>query len=528
MKKIFMMTAVATMLLASCTNEIVDGNENEGQLFTLEVTQGTDSRTTLSPNSGAYQTLWSEGDEIFVTSEDGKTTGVLTLMDGFDESSTGKFSGYVFGNGTLTKAIFPVPSSNNVIDLSKRSADEIDAPMVGTISGTSTTLENKAAIIKLNIANLPENSTLTISGDNIISNATWNGTEFVNGTANEFVITGADDMEDIFVPVFVRAGANATPLSIKVGNGAVSTLPSVALATNKVSVNVPTLVYSNGTLMTPGDQGSNASILTPSNLTSTFYAEEGQTYLLEGDFNNENVFMEVPANVYNVIFDGTKATNINELIIKQGGNLIDNPNDPRITSNRNGKLTIKNFRDVASQINVVANSTEIEIYNNKAEALGIFAGNIKLNIHDNSFDANFESHGIYMSKTQTTGGANNYGVKLRIFNYDLWFDNNTVTNSASHVVGINGYQATFNIAVDNKIHSFTGNNITVNSTTNINRAAFKIWADHVYAPQTLTNDVNDASQEFINDVLANGENTFDIVDGYNHTIFCIYNVNTDK
>lgn len=516
--------AIASMMFASCQNEMIENNaQQEGKTFTLVVNKDASSRTALK----GLQTVWSEGDQIYVTSKDGSTTGVLTLQSGADEA-TATFKGLVFGNGKLTKAIFPVPS-NNVIDLSKRSADEIDAPMVGTINGTSTTLENKAAIIKLNIADLPANSTLTISGDNIISSATWTGTAFENGTANKFVITGANDMEDIFVPVFVKAGATETSLSIKVDNGTVYNLQSkVALATNKVSVNVPTLVYSNGNLMKPGDQGSNASILTPRDLTSTFNAAEGQTYLLEGDFNSANVNIVMPVGIKEVVIDGTKAENIKELIITQNGQLIDHVS--HFEGVREGKLTIKNF-NIASQINVFASKTEVEICGNTAEALLVYAGNCALNIHDNEFDANFKPHTIFRDKTNSWSAANNYGVQLRIFDYDLWFDNNIVTDATGHVVAINGYEDRFGNAINNEIRSFTGNNITVNSTTNTKRAAFKIWADGVYAPQLPEEShkvVNAASQEFINDVLANGENTFNIVDGYNHTIFCIYDVNTNK
>ena len=238
-----MSAAILTFLAASCTNEeLVKESE---QLFTLSVENGTSSRTTLG---SGYATLWSEGDQIYVSSDDGKVHGVLTLKNGAG-TDRAEFEGFVSGNpNALDYSVFPVPTTNGVIDLSNRSADEIDAPMVGTITGGSTTLENKAAIIKLNIIDLPANSTLTISGDNIISSATWNGTEFVNGSAKEFVISGADASEDIFVPVFVKEGAYNTSLNIQVGEGNVLPLSNITLATNNVSVNVPTLLYANGSL----------------------------------------------------------------------------------------------------------------------------------------------------------------------------------------------------------------------------------------------------------------------------------------
>ena len=77
MKKIFFGAAVATMMFASCQNDMIESVEQQGRMFTLEVNQGG-SRTALD----GLQTVWSKGDQIYVTSEDGQTTGVLTLIAG--------------------------------------------------------------------------------------------------------------------------------------------------------------------------------------------------------------------------------------------------------------------------------------------------------------------------------------------------------------------------------------------------------------------------------------------------------------
>ena len=278
-----------------------------------------------------------------------------------------------------------------------------------------------------------------------------------------------------------------------------------------------------GTLVIDGVAVLEQSALTP-DMIASFVPSSNKEYALSGDFDNANVSIVMPVGVENVVFDGTNATNINELIITQNGALIDNAT--AFVGDRSGKVTIQNF-NVASQIDVFAAKTEVEICYNTAEALSVYAGNCKINIHHNTFDANFETHSIYRDATNVWS-SNDYGVQLRIFDYDLYFDNNTVTDAKGHVVGLNGYQATFDIAVENKIHSFTGNTITVNSAVNNNRAAFKIWADYVYAPQDNQNAVNTEAQAFIDSVLASGGNTFNITEGYGHTIFCIYNVNTDK
>ena len=226
-----------------------------------------------------------------------------------------------------------------------------------------------------------------------------------------------------------------------------------------------------------------------------------------------------------MVFDGSNATNINELIITQNGQLIDNAND--VVGDRSGKVTIKNF-NVLSQINVFACRTEVEICNNTAEALMVYAGNCALKIHDNVIDGNFESHPTYKNATDTWN-TNKYGIALNIFEYDLWLDNNTVTDTLSHAIGINGWETTIDTGKDNTIQSFTGNKITVNTTEDTKRAALKIWDDETYASNDEdTNAVNATAQAFIDAVLAEGSNTFNITAGYDHTIFCFYSVNTNQ
>ena len=237
-----MSAAIVSMVFASCTNEEMINQATEGRMFTLEVSQGIDSRTSLTPVEEGFQTLWSEGDQIYVTSEDGKTTGVLTLDPRDAGKPSGSFSGYVFGKGTLTDAIFPVPA-NGVVNLSNRSADEIDAPMAGTINGNGVALTNKSAIIKLNIIDLPANSTLTIKGSNLHSSAKWDGVNFSDGQAGEITITGAEANKDIYVPVFVKDNATSTNLEVKVINGGFVNFVDIPVAVNAVSMKVPAMIY---------------------------------------------------------------------------------------------------------------------------------------------------------------------------------------------------------------------------------------------------------------------------------------------
>lgn len=244
MKKILISTAVAAMMLASCTNESLVNQKADGRMFTLKVSQGMDSRTTLTPVAEGFQTLWSEGDQIYVTSEDGKTTGVLTLDPQDKGKPSGTFTGYIFGNGTLKNAIFPVPI-DGVVNLSNVNVGEIDAPMAGTITGNGVTLANKSAIIRLNIIDLPANSTLTITGSNLHSSAKWDGAKFADGQAGEITITGAKANKDIYVPVFVKDNANNTDLTVGVVNGSSVNLNNIPVAVNAVSMNVPAMIYTH-------------------------------------------------------------------------------------------------------------------------------------------------------------------------------------------------------------------------------------------------------------------------------------------
>lgn len=123
----------------------------------------------------------------------------------------------------------------------------------------------------------------------------------------------------------------------------------------------------------------------------------------------------------------------------------------------------------------------------------------------------------------------NNGIALNIFDYNLWLDGNTVTDAVGHAIGINGWETTIDNGDENKIESFKNNNITVNSTSNTKRAAFKVWDDETYASNDDdTNVVNPTAQAFINAVLADGSNTFNIISDYDHTIFSFYNVNTNN
>lgn len=311
-----------------------------------------------------------------------------------------------------------------------------------------------------------------------------------------------------------------------------STLTALNLTINNCTVNEGELWFIAGwdslggakTTVTVDGATDNGVIIVQSGVLPYLRINSNSTYMLAGDFNNANVELKMAEGVENVVFDGSNATNINELIIVQNGKLIDHADDH--VGDRSGKVTVKNF-NVLSQINVFACKTEVEICNNTAEALMVHAGNCALKIHDNVIDGNFEQHPTYSSAT-TTWNNNQYGITLNIYDYDLWFDNNVVTDAYSHAVGINGWQGTYNTDDQNVIHSFTGNKITVNSTEKTERAAIKIFDDETYANRDDDHAVvNATAQELINTILAGG-NTFTLEEGKDHVIFEFYDARTNS
>lgn len=109
---------------------------------------------------------------------------------------------------------------------------------------------------------------------------------------------------------------------------------------------------------------------------------------------------------------------------------------------------------------------------------------------------------------------------------ELSLTNNTITDTYSHAIGINGRQGETSsdwgsCGTNNKIEAFSGNNITVNTTYKSGRAALKIWCDQAYAPYaTSGHQPNDNATALMADILADTTNVFTLGDG--HTTFNIF------
>ena len=112
-------------------------------MFTLEVNQGTESRTEWGQDGA---TLWSNDDKIYVTSEDGTVTGVLTYQ------GSNSFKGFVYGGDAskLTHVLYPVPE-NGQIKINQPTGNKIGLPMMGELNNNKTgaTLDNLCALVQM-------------------------------------------------------------------------------------------------------------------------------------------------------------------------------------------------------------------------------------------------------------------------------------------------------------------------------------------------------------------------------------------
>lgn len=148
MKKVFFSAAFASMMIVGCQNEnIIENGESAGEMFTLQVEQGIDSRTEWGQDGS---TSWSTNDKIYVTSEDGTVTGVLTYLN--DGKS---FKGFVYGGhpSKLKHVLYPVPE-NGDIKINQPKGNQIGLPMMGELNNdkTGATLDNLCAMVKMPVS----------------------------------------------------------------------------------------------------------------------------------------------------------------------------------------------------------------------------------------------------------------------------------------------------------------------------------------------------------------------------------------
>ena len=261
--------------------------------------------------------------------------------------------------------------------------------------------------------------------------------------------------------------------------------------------------------------------VTTDNLTTLDFAQDNVTYKFSGNFSND-VTIKIQEGL-NQTFDGTGATFSGNLVFNQGI-----AHDySSLNTTRSGNLNIKNINARTINVNAI-NMQNVKIDNNIISALSVVGGNFNLIINGNNIDGNTISYVTGNSEH----GTNEYGISLRIIDYELSITNNVITNIYSHAIGINGRQdeqstvGWIDGGKNNVIKSFLGNDITVNSTKKSSRAALKIWNDKVYAPYaTSGQEPTENAKILISKILSDTNNRFSLGEG--HVIFNIYDYKTN-
>ena len=242
--------------------------------------------------------------------------------------------------------------------------------------------------------------------------------------------------------------------------------------------------------------------VTADNVASTDYSQDNAVYKYSGTFENLNI---KTSGTLNQVFDGTKAVVSGTVTLNAPGTA--HAYDSLQNVERSGNVTVKNFN--SNVLNVLAyNNSSVNITNNTVKAMSVIGGNFKLDISGNTVDGDF---GTY---TDGENGNNQYGISLRICDYELSMTDNTVTGTYSHAIGINGRgdEAGKAWGTTSSISAFSGNNITVNSTKKDERAALKIWCDVTYAP--TQNELVSEAKELTDTIIADTTNVFTLGEGH--------------
>lgn len=207
--------------MVGCQSEkLVDDGSSQSSLVTLTASKGMgNSRTAIV----GTQTVWSAGDQIYVSSKDGKVTGVLTLEAEYAGKTEGTFSGFVFGNPkSLEYSVFPAPKNGTVIDLGTiEGAGEVDAPMIGKIDFNAETDVQFANACGVVLVDLPKaagleleiyakdnaNNELSISAFTDVTKIEWVGDKpslkFTPNTNKRITITESNG-GSMYVPYIVN------------------------------------------------------------------------------------------------------------------------------------------------------------------------------------------------------------------------------------------------------------------------------------------------------------------------------------
>lgn len=209
--------------------------------------------------------------------------------------------------------------------------------------------------------------------------------------------------------------------------------------------------------------------VTPSNIASTNFTKNG-IYKMVGDFSAVSTLAITPTEGVDVVVDAKEATLPAHFVVKVPGLLADNDNDVMRSNGRKGNYTFTNFNTEVLSLGVYG--TSVAVTNSTLEYLDFWGGNVAVSINDNTIDGKGVKH------ERIDGQMHNYGVYIALMNYDLKFDNNTITNTVSHAVGINGLTSTFKKYAEynayNEVVSFTGNKLLNLGAQSDERVGFKV------------------------------------------------------
>jgi len=350
MKKTLLGAALLTVLAGSCTNENIEALEQNSRMVCIEASYGLASRTAIDGS----QTVWQEGDQIFVSSHDGKCFGTLTLVDG-EDTPDGKFKGFVSGKPSdLAYSVFPVPNKEGIIDLTKRDANKPNAPMIATFENLNSLafdLTCGMVAIKINGAK-GENVTLTYDGFGLGGTAVVDYNEttqkyelvYTRTTTaeNGVTITGIPSNEAlVYIPVITSdASGNKLPaignININVTIEEASAVINVPVVEGNVSLKqVPEITY-DGTKITKEDT------VTPNPEVGLTVEEALRQALVSDDDKvitlSENIELTSP-----LVVSGAKVLDLAGFQITNGNEFADSDDERALVIvNRNATLTVNN------------------------------------------------------------------------------------------------------------------------------------------------------------------------------------------
>lgn len=277
MKKIMMSAAVLALLATGCQNEVLveQSQPQEGQLFTLEVGRGFESRTVLGETdaNGKTPTWWSEDDAIYVSGADGKVSGILKFVRHGSDKSIATFSGLISGGkpSELKHIVFPVPEGGKTINMADRTPGKLDAPMIGILeNGVVKSIKNIGGIIAFKSDKAYDvramNGNANMAAGTYTFDPTTGKLDYEPGTLTDVTPTyNPDGSPLVYVPVATTTdptdGTNTTALAgvtiDALQNGAVISSATVTVTPNKIvgddntELTLPAIDVWDGTIATP-------------------------------------------------------------------------------------------------------------------------------------------------------------------------------------------------------------------------------------------------------------------------------------